>query len=247
MYNVKEFNELEAMALKEGLYIDPQLMTATPTFAAATCTVSNKEGRRIFRAVSGKSVAEVTEQAITLALCAYYGKPVPAPFAVESVSIPAESPVKTTPASSGKQADSAAKAGAVQRGQNDAKGTSATAAGTRSTQKKDEEDKAIQTPPVGEPAADVKNDEKATAKNTAAAAATPATAAGAAAQGDADDFQVVVGKYRTRDDNYISQMLETDEGRTFLAKIVHIASPSPQIKPYLDKTKAYLASHGIQL
>lgn len=246
MYNVKEFNELETMALKEGLYIDPQLMTATPTFAAATCTVSNKEGKRIFRAVSGKSVAEVTEQAITLALCAYYGKPVPAPFAVENVSIPAEPPVKTPSVSSGKQSESAAKAGTTQRSQNDAKGTAAAAVGNRSEQNKEEE-KAIQTPPVGEPAADAKNDRKTTAKNTAAADTKPAAADGAATKGGADDFQVLVGKYRTRDDNYISQMLETEDGRNFLTKIINIASPSPQIKPYLDKTKAYLDSHGIQL
>lgn len=238
MYNVKEFNELEAMALKEGLYIDPQLITATPTFAAATCTVSSKDGKRIFRAVSGQSVAEVTEQAMTLALCAYYGKPVPAPFAVENVSISAEPPVKTTPASSGKQSEPTAKAGTSQRGQN---------AGSRSTQKKDEEDKAIQTPPVGDPAADAKKDDKPAAKDAAAADAAPAATDGAATQGDAEDFRVVVGLYRTRDDNYISQMLETKEGRTFLTKIIHIATPSPQIKPYVEKTKAYLASHNIQL
>lgn len=246
MYNVKEFNELEAMALKEGLYIDPQLVAATPAFAVATCTVSNKAGKRIFRAVSGKSVAEVTEQAIAIALCAYYGKPIPAPFAVENVSIPAEPPVKTPPVSSVKQPDPTAKAGTAQRGQGDAKGTQAAGAANRSTQKKEEE-KAIQTPPVGELAADAKDDEKPAAKDTAAADTKPAAADGAAAQGGAEDFRVVVGKYRSRDDNYISQMLETEEGRGFLMKITNIASPSPQIKPYLDKTKAYLESHGIQL
>lgn len=244
MYDVKEFNELEAMALREGLYIDPQLVAATPAFAVATCTVSNKEGKRIFRAVSGKSVAEVTEQAIALALCAYYGKPVPAPFAVENVSIPVEPPVKTPSANSGKQSDPTAKAGAAQRGPSDAKGTQAAAAANRPIQKKEEE-KAIQTPPVGEPA--VKNDGKPAATNTAAADTQPAAANGAATQGGMGDFRVVVGKYRTRDDNYISQMLETEDGRNFLTKIINIASPSPQIKPYLDKTKAYLESHGIQL
>lgn len=267
MYNVKEFNELEAKALKEGLYVDPQLVTATPDFAAATCTVSDKNGKRIFRAVSGKSVAEVTEQAITLALCAHYEKPVPALFAVENVSLPADAPVDTPSVGSGKQSRHAAKAGTPQRNQNDAKATQTPAAGDQPAEKQ-EDDKTIQTPTVGAQAGSEKENKKAADKNNAATdAQAPAGSADAAtdtqvpaggtdaatdaamdaAPGGAEDFRVMVGKYRTREDNYIKQMLETKEGRDFLTKVINIGTPSAQIKPYVEQTKAYLASHGIQL
>lgn len=239
MYNVKEFNEMEAKALKDGLYIDPQLMVATPTFAAATCTVSDKKGKRIFRAVSGKSVARVTEQAIALALCAYYNEAIPAPFAEEHLS--AEQPANIE-----KQPD------APQRNQSGAKATQAPAANPAG--KKDGE-KTIQTPAVGGSAGDAKKAEKPEAKKEEAAdtqghvGQAPAvnTANAGTDGGGAHDFRVLIGKYEKRDDNYITQMLGTEEGRAFLAKVVHIESPSGRIKPYVIQTKAYLAAHSIDL
>lgn len=237
MYNVKEFNELETMAQKEGVYVDPQLVTATPNFAAATCTVSNKDGRRIFRAVSGTSVAVVTEQAIALALCAYYEKPIPAPYAVENVYFPTEPLAKTSSVVPGKESELQEKTGATQRNQNGSK-----AVDNPSAEEKSDE-KAIQTPIVG----GTDKEKKETAKNDTATNTQVSAGSTGSAAGGAEDFQVMVGKYRTRSDNYIKQMLETEDGREFLTKIIHIGSPSAQIKPYVDKTKAYLDSYGIQL
>lgn len=224
MYNVKEFNDLEAKALNEGLYVDPQLIAATPTFAAATCTVSDKNGKRIYRAVSGISVAGVTEQVITLALCAYYETPIPTLFTVENESFPTEPPAKTPSAGSGKQPNPEAKASTPPHNQ-----------GAANTAKTSADDN-----PPAEKKEDVVKDD--TAANTRPSAENTGTT-----DGGTENFRVIVGKYKNRDDNYIEQMLETEEGREFLKKIIHIGTPSAQVKPYVDKTKSYLGFHGIQL
>lgn len=244
MYNEKEFKELEAEALKDHLFIDTQIITATPGFDVAACTVSDKEGKRVFRAVEGTRVAEVTECAITVALCAYYDKPIPAVF---RTLISTEEPVKKSSTGTGKQAPIT-------------KNTSTPQSDTVSGPA----DEQIKMPAVGgtsdaDKAAKTVDKDNATASTTTPAASTtpPAestttptastTASADSFDADQDNFRVLVGNYKRRDDNYIKQMLETDEGRKFLKSVIGIATPSVNIKPYVDQTKVYLKAHNIQL
>lgn len=246
MYDKKEFTELEALGLNDHLFMDPQVITSMPGFSAVACTISDKDGRRVFRSVEGTHLADVTECAMAIALCAYYNKPVPDVFNTEGKTIPAGEPANTSSVGTGKQAPSTKN--------------------TSTHQNNPADTKQIKTPTVGGTAAsgtiEDKTPKTAPKDNTTAAASAPISAnttAGpaanstppakntAAAQDDSDNFRVLVGKYKNRDDNYIKQMLDNEEGRKFLKGVVNIAQPSATIKPYVDQTKDYLNSHGIQL
>lgn len=77
MYNEKYFKELEVKAHNDHLFVDPQIVAAAPGYVAAVCLVSDKTGKRVYRAAEGKNISNVMECVMTLALSAYYNLPIP--------------------------------------------------------------------------------------------------------------------------------------------------------------------------
>lgn len=251
MYNLKEFKELEAKALNDRLFIDTQIVTATPGFYVAACTVSDRDGKRVYRAVEGKYVAEVIECAITVVLCAYYDKPIPAVF---STVIPTEDQVKNPPVETGKQSPSTIKLPVV--GGKATAGKSEDKAEDKAA-KTVEKDNAtagttVPTAPAAGTTAPAASTTVPAADPTAPAAGTTTATASTTASADSagtaqDDFRVLVGNYARRDDNFITQLLSNEEGRKFLKSAVNIQVPSAKIKACVEQTKAYLMAHNIQL
>lgn len=246
MYDKKEFKELEALGLNDHLFMDPQVITSMPGFSAVACTVSDKDGRRVFRSVEGTHLADVTECAMAITLCAYYNKPIPDIFNTEGKTIPAGEPVNTPSVGTGKHAPSTKNTNIHQNDPADAKQIKTpTVGGTAASGKV--EDKAPKTAAKDNTAAAASAPAPANTTATPAANTTPPAQNATAAQDDSDNFRVLVGKYKNRDDNYIKQMLDNEEGRKFLKGVVNIAQPSVNIKQYVVQTKDYLNSHGIQL
>lgn len=225
MYDEKEFKELEANAQKDHLFIDPQIVTAAPGFAAVACTVSNKTGKRVFRAAEGKNVSDVTECVMALALCAYYDKPIPEACKAKIKSTPAEEPAKDPSDGSIKQVSFTKNARAPQIEQQ------------------------INTSAIGETdIADKTENATAPEGRTITDESAKAPIDGANSAKDApSNFRVLIGNYEKRDDNYIEQMLQDDKGRKFLKNVMSVTEPSLKIKPYVEQTKAYLMYHNIQL
>lgn len=69
------FLAIEKQAMEDGLFVDYEVITATPNYAAVTCIVSAKQGmRRIVRMAADKELPIAQQCAGYMALCDYYEK-----------------------------------------------------------------------------------------------------------------------------------------------------------------------------
>lgn len=68
---------MEAQAVKDGLYVDYDVITAVNGYAAVKCTATEKNGKRFIRIASAATVEEAQEASGIMALYMMYDKPVP--------------------------------------------------------------------------------------------------------------------------------------------------------------------------
>lgn len=216
--NGNVFIELEKQGISDGLFMDPEVITAVQGYSAVKFIVSS-ETKRISRTASASTVEEATENAGIMALSAYFGK---------------EIPDTGSNSTKGAKSNKAAEQPAGVTSKNTAKDQSPSTTGAADSSSKNEA-------PAQNPTANNDTNKDAAKQEKAENTTTPAAA------GTDDDFRVLVGAYKDREDNFITQMLGNDTGRDFLKKITRISSPSPNIKPYVDRVKAYLEAHNISL
>lgn len=218
------FLAMERRAIEDGLFVDYEAITATVNYSAVTCTVSEKQGRRrIVRMAADKELPVAQQCAGYMALCDYYGKTMEeAEQGCGSKTVEESQP----PARTESKAQSSHGTGeSTARGAGTAASSQTTAADrNRKTEK------------------------------AAGTAGNSSTNAGRTQQQnprdsgrEADDFQVFVGKYKSRKDNWISDMVKTADGRKTLSMLCDVANPSDNMKEAVMSAKDYIRRHNINL
>lgn len=217
------FLAMEKQAMEDGLFVDYEVITATPNYSAVTCIVSAKQGmRRIVRMAADKELPIAQQCAGYMALCDYYEKEMEGSDK-SSGSTPAKEGAaaqteRKAPSGNGKGENGAGNAGAAS--------TSPNTATDRNRQRGNASGTA------GNTAQDRKDSQQ---QNTAGNGR------------EADDFRVPVGKFKSRDDNWISDMVKSADGRKVLSMLCDVANPSDGVKELVMSAKAYIKRHNISL
>lgn len=195
------FLAMEKRAIEDGLFVDYEAITATVNYSAVTCTISEKQGkRRIVRMAADKELPVVQQCAGYMALCDYYGKDMEEAEQGCGSKTQGES---LSPAQTEQKAQSShGTSGSTARGGAAASSQTTTADRNRQTEKA-----------------------AGTAGNSSSNAGKTQQQNPRDSGREADDFQVFVGKYKNRKDNWISDMVKTADGRKTLSMLCDVTNP----------------------
>lgn len=231
------FNEMEAQAVKDGIYVDYDVITAVNGYAVVKCTATEQNGKRFIRIALAATVEEAQEASGTMALYRMYNRAVPneAYEANTKKAVLVETSKDNVKTRTGTYPDQKTMGenmpekteDVMEIGQmpSDCEKNQKITSITR-TQTEKKLPKQIQSP-VAETLEMSQNcvsvDSTTSAANTAPI-----------------DFRMNVGTYANREDNLFSQMLLTDQGKKYIQRLLNVKTPSPKLIPYVEKARAYL-------
>lgn len=217
------FLAMEKRALEDRLFVDYEAITATENYSAVTCTVSEKQGtRRIVRMAADKELSIAQQCAGYMALCDFYGKD----MEEADKGSGGRTEEGTPPAQTERKGPSGNGAGGVAASNTRAAASLPNTATDKSRKMENTAGTVGNSPKGGE-----KSQQQ------------PPKPDGR----EADDFQVPVGKYKNRKDNWISDMVKSADGRRTLSMLYDVTNPSDNMKEIVMSAKDYIKRHNINL
>lgn|GEM_PF-2197508 len=255
--------EKELESNEKKFFVDYEVIAATSDFSAVRCTVANAEGKRIVRLVSDSDLSRAQELAGIFAMYDFSGKEIPTEFLARSDAKKTTSGTKdnseTTTHAAGSKEQSAiqtppiggAKATTTSVNVDDAAAAKAATAKAAAAKAKAEADAKTKAAAEAKARADAKAaaEAKTAAQAKATSEAANATNNGvpADAERSSDDFRIMIGTWVSRDDNYISQMVESEDGQKYLRKMFTVKTNSENLAKVIEQAKQYCENHNVVL
>lgn len=249
--------EKELESNEKKVFVDYEVIAATSDFSAVRCTVANAEGKRIVRLVSDSDLSRAQELAGIFAMYDFSEKEIPTEFLARSDAKKTTSGTKdnseTTTHAAGSKEQSAiqtppiggAKATTTSVNVDDAAAAKAATAKAAAAKAKAEADAKAKAAAEAKARADAKA--AAQAKATSEAANATNNGVPADAERSSDDFRIMIGTWVSRDDNYISQMVESEDGQKYLRKMFTVKTNSENLAKVIEQAKQYCENHNVVL